>query len=345
MPTQLTSPPTLLIDDQVNSVFEASRILITSQNTNQNLLSVTNAVSLSNEIEEIAIADLLPASYQHQDSNQVITNSKNSSHNSLKTANSSNKQINLKRLKNFDDLQNQNEQIDLEQHDLINDILVISSNQDSNHHVLNGNFYETNSLNSSTNDSIYTFNNTNHNQLQPNHYLQYFNQRRQSYLQTSLTAIGSSLNGQDSYTISNIIVKDPIVIRGAGNITVFGVSNKFNDQFPSQLNAKLAPEEFRDTIKQINCILNKELENSFKWLVFGSVFCCCTLGCSFLPVIYMNKKAKLSIHKLLQMENQRLYLKLGLKWKLSKLKCSSNSLLEYVILIEFLPTILLYQPD
>ena len=142
-----------------------------------------------------------------------------------------------------------------------------------------------------------------------------------------------------------VIVKDPVLIRGAGNITIFGVSNRFSEQFPTQLNAKLAPEEFKDTIKQINNILNKELANSLKWLVFGSIFCCCTLGCSLLPVIFMNKKARLSINKLLEMENQRLYLKLGLKWRLAKVKCNSNALLEYVLLIEFLPTILLYQPD
>ena len=145
--------------------------------------------------------------------------------------------------------------------------------------------------------------------------------------------------------LSGIIVKDPVLIRGAGNITIFGVSNRFSEQFPTQLNAKLAPEEFKDTIKQINNILNKELANSLKWLVFGSIFCCCTLGCSLLPVIFMNKKARLSINKLLEMENQRLYLKLGLKWRLAKIKCNSNALLEYVLLIEFLPTILLYQPD
>jgi hypothetical protein len=144
---------------------------------------------------------------------------------------------------------------------------------------------------------------------------------------------------------SNLVVRDPVIIRGAGNVTIFGISNKFDDQFPSQLNAKLAPEEFRDTMKQINDILNKELTNSFKWLIFGSIFCCCTLGCSLLPVIYMNKRAKLCINKLLEMENQRLYLKLGLKWRLVKIKCNTNSLLEYVLSIDFLPTILLYQPD
>lgn len=155
----------------------------------------------------------------------------------------------------------------------------------------------------------------------------------------------SSNNFNSMQVPTNISVKDPIVLRGAGNITIFGISNKFNEQFPSQLNAKLAPEEFRDTIKQINNILNKELSNSFRWLVFGSIFCCCTLGCSLLPVIFMNKKAKLSVNKLLEMENQRLYLKLGLKWRLTKIKYNSNSLLEYVLLIEFLPTILLWQPD
>ena len=54
-------------------------------------------------------------------------------------------------------------------------------------------------------------------------------------------------------------VKEPVIIRGAGNITIFGVCNKFNEQFPTQLNAKLAPEEFRDTIKQINNILSRGL--------------------------------------------------------------------------------------
>lgn len=154
----------------------------------------------------------------------------------------------------------------------------------------------------------------------------------------------TSISGVED--LSNVIeVRDPVIIRGAGNITIFGVSNKFNEAFPSQLYAKLAPEEFRDTIKQINNILSRELANSFRWLVFGSVFCCCTLGCSLFPVIFINKKARLSINKFLSIENQRLYLKLGLKWKLAKIKCNSNSLMEYVLLIEFLPTVLLYHPD
>lgn len=160
----------------------------------------------------------------------------------------------------------------------------------------------------------------------------------------NITSRHASLSNTDN--TSNIVeVRDPVIIRGAGNITIFGVSNKFNEQFPSQLYSKLAPEEFRDTIKQINSILNRKLANSFRWLVFGSIFCCCTLGCSLFPVIFINKKARLSINKFLQIENQRLYLKLGLKWRLAKIKCNSNSLMEYVLLIEFLPTVMLYHPD
>ena len=213
------------------------------------------------------------------------------------------------------------------QNNILNDVAIVSagntannnnniesSNRNNNNNTTN--LYDTRSLNSSSSPSVYSLNNRNSQTSNPNN---------------------SYLNG--------IIVRDPIFIRGAGNLTIFGVSNRFSEQFPSQLNAKLAPEEFRDTIKQVNNILNKELANSFRWLVFGSIFCCCTLGCSLLPVIFMNKKAKLSINKLLDMENQRLYLKLGLKWRLTKIKCNSNALLEYVILIEFLPTILLYQPD
>lgn len=161
----------------------------------------------------------------------------------------------------------------------------------------------------------------------------------------SIPMVDLADNMSYSYSDTNVILREPIVIRGAGNLTIFGVCNKFSEQFPAALNAKLAPEEFRDTIKQINSILNKELENSFKWLVVGSLFCCCTLGCSLLPVIYLNKKAKLCINKLLDIENQRLYNKLGLRWRLTKLKCNSNSLFEYVLLIDFLPVLSLYQPD
>lgn len=52
-----------------------------------------------------------------------------------------------------------------------------------------------------------------------------------------------------------------------------------------------------------------------------------------------------TINKLLDWENQHLYNKLGLRWRLNKQQCDNNSMLEYVLLIEFLPKIAIYRPD
>lgn len=52
-----------------------------------------------------------------------------------------------------------------------------------------------------------------------------------------------------------------------------------------------------------------------------------------------------TMNKLLEWENQHLYNKLGLRWRLNKQQCDSNSMLEYVLIIEFLPKIAIYRPD
>lgn len=52
-----------------------------------------------------------------------------------------------------------------------------------------------------------------------------------------------------------------------------------------------------------------------------------------------------TINKMLEWENQHLYNKLGLRWKLKKQQCDNNSMLEYVLVIEFLPKIAIYRPD
>jgi hypothetical protein len=143
----------------------------------------------------------------------------------------------------------------------------------------------------------------------------------------------------------NLTPNEPIIIRGDGNITIFGIFNRFSREFPAKLAAKIAPEEYRDTITNVNIILKKELTNSLKWLIFGSICCCCTFGMSLLPVFYINKKAKLAINKLLNIENERIYKKLGIKWRLAKQKLNSGSLLEYVIVIDIMPSLLIYEPD
>uniref|UniRef100_A0A8D2LUG2 Cysteine rich hydrophobic domain 2 n=1 Tax=Varanus komodoensis TaxID=61221 RepID=A0A8D2LUG2_VARKO len=125
----------------------------------------------------------------------------------------------------------------------------------------------------------------------------------------------------------------------------FGLSNKFEAEFPSSLTGKVAPEEFKASISRVNSCLKKNLPVNVRWLLCGCLCCCCTLGCSMWPVICLSKRTRRSIEKLLEWENNRLYHKLCLHWRLSKRKCESNNMMEYVILIEFLPKTPIFRPD
>ncbi|CAL9700322.1 unnamed protein product [Knipowitschia caucasica] len=138
---------------------------------------------------------------------------------------------------------------------------------------------------------------------------------------------------------------DPVVVRGSGHATVFGLSNKFEAEFPSALTGKVAPEEFKASINRVNSCLKKTLPVNVRWLLCGCLCCCCTLGFSLWPVICLSKRTRRSLEKLLEWENNRLYHKLCLHWRLSKRKCETNNMMEYVILIEFLPKIPIFRPD
>ncbi|XP_040356788.1 cysteine-rich hydrophobic domain-containing protein 2-like [Ixodes scapularis] len=121
------------------------------------------------------------------------------------------------------------------------------------------------------------------------------------------------------------LVPEPMVIRGAGNMTVFGLRNKFDTEFPPTLSAKVAPEEFKATIVRINSVLRKTLPVNVKWLFCGCLCCCCTLGCSLWPVVCLSKRTRHSIEKVLDWENSHLYHKL--------------------LLIEFIPKLAIHRPD
>ncbi|KAA0722475.1 Cysteine-rich hydrophobic domain-containing protein 2 [Triplophysa tibetana] len=99
---------------------------------------------------------------------------------------------------------------------------------------------------------------------------------------------------------------DPVVVRGSGHVTVFGLSNKFESDIPSALTGKVAPEEFKASINRVNSCLRKALPVNVRWLLCGCLCCCCTLGFSLWPVICLSKR---------------------------------------VILIEFLPKIPIFRPD
>jgi len=141
------------------------------------------------------------------------------------------------------------------------------------------------------------------------------------------------------------ITPEPIIIRGCGNITIFGLHNRFKSDFPPTLLARVAPEEFKLTVEKVNSILRKSLPLQMKWIIFGCLCCCCTFGCSFWPVVCLSKKTKLSIEKLLEWENNQLYRRLGLKWKLIQMHLDNSSMLEYVLVIEYIPKFQLYMPD
>ncbi|XP_026540691.1 cysteine-rich hydrophobic domain-containing protein 1 isoform X1 [Notechis scutatus] len=131
---------------------------------------------------------------------------------------------------------------------------------------------------------------------------------------------------------------EPVAVRGAGQITVFGLSNRFDTEFPSVLTGKVAPEEFKTSIGHVNACLRKNLPITVKWLLCGCLCCCCTLGCSLWPAVCLNKRTRRSIQKLLEWENNRLYHKLGLHWKLSKRKCETSNMMEYVSIVEVIST-------
>jgi len=141
------------------------------------------------------------------------------------------------------------------------------------------------------------------------------------------------------------LVPDPIVVRGAGNITVFGLSNRFDGEFPPSLHARVAPEEYKATIGRVNATLRKTLPVNVRWLFCGCLCCCCTLGCSMWPVICLSKRTRHQIEKLLDWENSHLYTKLGLRWRLARRRCDSTLMMEYVLLIEFVPKQQIYKPD
>lgn len=75
----------------------------------------------------------------------------------------------------------------------------------------------------------------------------------------------------------------------------FGLSNRFNLDFPSGLVSRVAPEEFQATMQRINAMLKKTLPLNVKWLFCGCICCCCTLGCSLWPVVCLSKRVRISI--------------------------------------------------
>ena len=96
----------------------------------------------------------------------------------------------------------------------------------------------------------------------------------------------------------------------------FGLTNRFDDEFPSSLVGKVchfiphqmikiafllsalqvAQEEFHSTIGRVNAILQKSIPWNLRCLLCGCLCCCCTFGISLGAGIYLGKRV--SIHTL-----------------------------------------------
>lgn len=83
-------------------------------------------------------------------------------------------------------------------------------------------------------------------------------------------------------------------------ISSFGLSNRFNTEFPCGLQSRVAPEEFKNTITRINLVLKKALPVNLRFLVCGCVCCCCTVGVSLWPVICLSRKVSQCTYLLCQ---------------------------------------------
>lgn len=158
-----------------------------------------------------------------------------------------------------------------------------------------------------------------------------------------MTQPDSSHSDESIYSPHNAI--EPIVIEGNGALTIFGLNNHFSEEIPPRLFTRVAPEEYCYTICRINKMLKRHFANNVVWLMCGCFTMCCTLGCSFCPVVYFNKGTLRSLNRILRLENKRLYNNLGLHWSLHKRLSGRFALIEYVLVISFLQKPDIYVPD
>lgn len=174
---------------------------------------------------------------------------------------------------------------------------------------------------------------------------QHHNQKKHGQTRSSVRE--QALDFDDLPQEASVYQIEPIILRGNGNLTLFGLSNSFSSEFPSALIGRVSREEFERTMRRVNTLLRDQQSLSAKLLLFGGLCCCCSLGFSLVwPSIALKKRSKMSLEKFLANENSRLYSKLGLNWKLAEQRCYSNhAFVEYVLMIEFTPKINLYLPD
>lgn len=92
--------------------------------------------------------------------------------------------------------------------------------------------------------------------------------------------------------VDTTTIDAPVVIPCVGHIVVFGLSNAFDETYPARLAGKLAPDEFRTTIRKINRIVRGALPHIMRCFLLGYVLCCCTAGLTLLPSLIWKAKVR-----------------------------------------------------
>lgn len=118
------------------------------------------------------------------------------------------------------------------------------------------------------------------------------------YLLSLLPPTTPASIGPEQGNPPDIPCEEPIIIRGNGNMTLFGLSNSFATTFPSSLLGRVSREEFDYTITRINNLLRQQHSTNAKFLLLGCLCCCCSFGCSLLwPTLALSKRTRNSLEK------------------------------------------------
>lgn len=75
------------------------------------------------------------------------------------------------------------------------------------------------------------------------------------------------VEGSDSSSFgrqTQVEVAPPLILKGTGEITVFGLCCKYDSEFPAQLTGRLAPEEFARMIHRINSHLKRNVPSQVR---------------------------------------------------------------------------------
>ncbi|KAL7670636.1 hypothetical protein ACOME3_005568 [Neoechinorhynchus agilis] len=138
--------------------------------------------------------------------------------------------------------------------------------------------------------------------------------------------------------------KDKIIIRGAGNGFISMFNDLFDEEYPIKLQGKISIHEFKRTVSAINGIICPYEQREDRSNQMCKDLCCCLCTCG-LSAYIRNWKVKRKLIAFLNYENNGVYKKLGVEWKLIRSTGPNTVFKEWVIQVSFLPRSCIFSPD